>query len=431
MWCNIQNSLVLNKKSISKIISIEFYYAFFWSAAVDFLHFPTSISYGLDLLNLIVLFFLLYARNSRQRINGYKAKSVYFSAILLMIFCCFSAVLNLVPFPQFLLSCRNALRFFPFFFSVFLFWDEARLQKLVRFLVYFQLVNFLIIIYQHYALGFAGDYLGGIFGNNQGCNGYLNIYMCITVALVIERFLHKNEKLWMLVFTCVSWMLVAALAELKVAFIEIPIIIMIAVLLDKPSFKTVVVVFLVVIAVVMGINLIVLKFPQWANSFTSVNALLAVGSNIGGDYNISRTNAFSEINRLFFDNSIFYNIFGLGFGNCEYSSVGMLTSEFYKSYGFLNYGWFSHQMWFLQCGYIGVIGLFSFLANCAIWITKNKHIYKDEYGYGSFGQILMIILMINFVYNATFITEIGYIAFMALAIPFVYYKGFLISETKN
>ena len=85
-------------------------------------------------------------------------------------------------------------------------------------------------------------------------------------------------------------------------------------------------------------------------------------------------------------------------------------------------------MWFLQCGYLGIIMLGIMIFMLFIWVTKRKLKYRDEYGYGSFGQIFMLLMIVNFMYNASFITEIGYMAFAALALPFVYYKNEIMSK---
>ncbi len=423
--------IVLNNKSVSRLLDIMFFGAFFLTGLESFLHFPHYIIYTLDLVNLIICFYLVVAKNSRLRFRIFNMRKVVVAVFVVMGACLTSAIMNGVKITLVVWACRNTFRYFPVFLCMIMVWRRERIEKLINFLIYFQIPNFIIILIQFLVFGKVGDFLGGIFGTEKGCNAYINIYLCIVVALVIEKYLHKKLRFSMVLFTCFSWMVIAGLTELKIAFVEVPLIIMIAVFLDKPSVKSFIVGAMIIVAVIIGIRITIALFPMWADSFSSLSSFFEVGKAVGGGYNISRFSAFSDINRLFFYNSIMSNLFGLGFGSCEYSSFGMFTSDFFRTHGSLNYRWFSHQMWFLQCGYIGIISLLAFFSVCFYWFTKNKLKYKDREGYGSFGQLMIVLLMINFIYNSSLSLETGYIAYTALAIPFIYYKELIIEDIRS
>ena len=149
----------------------------------------------------------------------------------------------------------------------------------------------------------------------------------------------------------------------------------------------------------------------------SIEAFLNEGSSTGGGYNISRLNAFSEINTIFFHDSFLKNLFGYGFGNCEYSTINIFCSDFYKLYGFYNYRWFANQWIFLETGYAGVISFCSFFVISFIISFKNsKNIVVKNKSLIETGIIMTIICLISFFYNSLLKADYGYIAYFSLAI---------------
>ena len=414
--------LILDKKSISKILRFQVFYIFFLRFFVDILHFPSIISYGLDLLNLLITAFLLYSKVSKRKISKAELTGVAVSVVLLIVFVIFDGIVNLVK-PQLMLwAFRNTMRYYPFFFSIIVFWNEKMLDSMLHFLLKLQYPNFLIILFQFFVLKYHQDNIGGIFGCATGCNGALNVYLCIVTALSVERFIHKKINLMSILCSMVFFLVAAVLAELKVVFFELPLIIILAVLLNRPSFRTIVTLIAVVLMIPIGISMIVVVFPQWGASFANINTFLEMGAGTGGGYNISRLGAFSDINRLLFQNDILKKILGLGFGNCEYSSIALFSSSFYDRYGWLHYRWFSHQMWFLECGYLGILLYALFFVQLFIWITGQKKKYGDSDGLGSFGQIMIILSAVNFIYNFTLRSEEGYMLYFALALSCLHYQ---------
>ncbi|MDO4808539.1 MAG: hypothetical protein Q4A04_01035 [Eubacteriales bacterium] len=414
--------MILNKKNIGKLLFYEFLFILFFLVIIQIFHLPSYISYGIDIVNIFVLLYMVANRNTMFRICSNHLNSIFISVMVLWGACFFTAVINQVSPLLFIWSTRNSFRFFVPFFAIIIYWQRKDLIRLIKILNVLQVVNFLLILVQFFLLDYSQDQLGGIFGNEVGCNGYLNIFLCVTVPLVLELYLHGKVKLWYLFYTIFSWMIIAAMAELKVAFLELAFIVFLSIVLSRPSKKTVCILVASIMGLVIGINVIIIVFPSWARAFADVGALIKIGKETGGGYNISRTTAFSDINKLFFKNSIIKNIFGYGFGSCEYSSFDFFLSAFYKEYGYLNYRWFSHQMWFLQCGYSGIVAYLFLFLTIFIWFWRMKNRIGDDYGLANYGEILVALCVVNGIYNATLITEIGYIAFICLTIPFLYYK---------
>lgn len=414
--------LVLDNNSISKILRFQVFYIFFLRFFVDILHFPSTISYGIDLLNLTITVFFLYSKISKRKIFNAGLTGVAVSVVILMIFVILDGIINLVK-PQLILwAFRNTMRYYPFFFSIVVFWDEKMLDRMIKLFIRLQYINFIIVVFQYFVLGLKQDYIGGIFGHTNGCNAALNIYLCIVTSLYVEKYIHKKIKLIPLLANIIIFLATTVLAELKIGFVELPLIIILAVLLNKPSFKTIIATIAVTLMIPIGIQSMISLFPQWAYSFENLSAFLGTATEIGGGYNISRLGAFSDINNLFFHNDLSKKILGLGFGNCEYSSINFFTSTFYERYGWLHYRWFTHQTWFLECGYLGIILYFLFFVTLFFWFVKQKRTYGDINGFGSFGQIIIALCFLNFIYNSSLRAEEGYILFLALALPCLRYS---------
>jgi len=418
--------ITLQKKSFgTALIFAELIYVLFFNILRDYLGLPSAISYGIDILNLLVCCFLLIYGDSANTLRRLRLRGVVAAAGLLAFAAWLTALLNLVP-PQLVLwSSRNSLRFLPFFFALIVFWEEDTADRLVRLLLRLQIPNLIIGCIEFFFLHKERDNVGGIFGTAIGCNGYLFAYLCIVTILMVEQYLHNNASFFLMGASCFASMLLSAMAELKVSYVVIPLIVIGAFLVNRPTLRAFSLALVFSAGLILSIYLLLLFFPSWSDSFSSVKVFLGMGRAAGGGYNISRLGAFSEINQLWFRNSLFKNIFGLGFGNCEYSSFSALTSDFYLKYGSYHYCWFSHQMWFLQTGYLGITCYGIFLLSEFFWIARMKRRFGDKDGVGSFGQILCGVILVNFVYNSSLITEIGYLLYAALALPFVYYKKYL------
>lgn len=418
----LTRKMELNNRTVSKLLFYQVIYILICRFCVDVLHFPSVISYGIDIINALVTMFFLYSKVAKKKLFLAGMAPVFFSVILLIGFCLADGIINMVKTQLILWAFRNTMRYYPFFFSIIALWDEKMLDRTIKLLIRLQYPNFLVVLFQYLILGLKQDNIGGIFGNTTGCNAALNIYLCIITALLIEKYIHREITLIKLLCNFIIFLTTAVIAELKVGFIELPMMIILAILLNKPSFKTIIATIAVILMIPIGIQSIISLFPRWAYSFENMSSFLGTATEIGGGYNISRLGAFSDINNLFFHNDLSKKILGLGFGNCEYSSINFFTSTFYERYGWLHYRWFTHQTWFLECGYLGVILYFLFFVALFFWFVKQKRTYGDINGFGSFGQIIIALCFLNFIYNSSLRAEEGYILFLALALPCLRYS---------
>lgn len=53
------------------------------------------------------------------------------------------------------------------------------------------IINFFICLVE-FGLGYSGDNIGGIFGTQSGCNGYLNLFLIVVSAIYVTEYLEKR-----------------------------------------------------------------------------------------------------------------------------------------------------------------------------------------------------------------------------------------------
>jgi hypothetical protein len=265
-------------------------------------------------------------------------------------------------------------------------------------------------------LGVEQDNMGGIFGTASGVNGYTNIYLCLICTFSTVMYLGKKAKLKELIWVLGSSLLIAALAELKLFFIEIVLIVLAAILLSKPSRKTVQIIFFSALGMVAALALFARLFPEHMEVFMDAARFSSYVSDEIAGYRIGRLNAFTTINKLFFKNDILANLIGFGFGNCESGSA------FYEQYEHYHYTWFTHQVTFLETGYLGIILYSAFYGLIFLHAAMAKKKNQEYFGYLTMTQIICLLSILWMLYNQSQRTESAYLVFWVYAIPVILEK---------
>ena len=189
------------------------------------------------------------------------------------------------------------------------------------------------------------------------------------------------------------------------------LILLLAIMFSRASVRTLKIVFFSVVGLVAAFILFTQLFPEHAEILMNWTLLLEYTTGSIHGYNISRLNAFTEINRILFEDNIWLNLFGYGFGNCESGSA------FYEIYGHYNYTWFTHQVTFLETGYVGVVLYALFYVMVYVHAAKSKKQDSENAHYYSLTQIACLLCPIWFMYNQSMRVECAYLIFCVLAIP--------------
>lgn len=414
----------IRKKSLNESITyFILVLPFCFGVLNEFLGAPRAIRYSLDLAWVILMFIqCCYSKYI-------PSKATKRFRIWVALFLAYTLCVYLIEFQSplyYLWGVRNIFRFYVVFFAFSAFLKPYNVERYMELFEKLFWLNLIVSLIQYFALGYSGDYLGGIFGTEQGGNGYTNIFFLIIVIKSVVFYLEKKETTWTCISKCVTALLVATLAELKFFFIEFIVVIVLAVLFTNFTWRK----FWVIIgggaAVVVGAALLVNLFPAFAGWF-SVEWLLETASADRGytsTGDLNRLNAIPSINEYWLK-SWGQRLFGLGLGNCDTSSFSFVNTPFFKANEDMHYTWISYAFMYLECGYIGLIFYFGFFVLLYFSIRK---IEKKSHGiaraYCRISRILTVCCPIIAIYNSSLRTEAAYMMYFMLAIPFVCERRF-------
>lgn len=300
------------------------------------------------------------------------------------------------------------------------------LKKIDSLILPLNFLHLILAAVQFYILKIRYDWNGGIFGAVQGCNGLVNVFYCVMIAYTVLQYLSRKRKLVEVAIVLVSAMLVAYWSELKFLYIEIIVIVLLAVLINKPNLRTL----FLCAGIIIFISLIVPKMtdflPDNFNQLYDVEALISYNNsayNETGRGFISRGNGLDIIRSEINNGSIFKTIFGNGLGGANSISFLNIESKIEITDGWRNYNFFSLIFLVIEMGYLGVVGfliIFLMLAICYLKI-------RDKF-YKTFGLVMIIITCINIWYNSSWIIDnTAYMLTFFMAIPLIQLKN----ESRN
>ena len=404
-----------------QLVGIIFYLTLFMGFLIDDMRLPSAIRFLNDFIVLALLIMLIKEPQLFGRLTAYGAGSVLIAMVCYTIVNIVSVILNRVPLNLVLWATRNTYRFFVFFIGCIIYLDAEDIEKTFSRLYRIQWFNLLTVMYQFFVLGLKQDFLGGIFGH--GGNAGLLIYSVLLLGYAMTKYIRREYTVKQFLFIFLSTSLISVLAEIRVFFVIVILTLGINFVFNvsRRGWVRKAGIALVGVALfLIAVEIYAALFPYVELSFA---ALFKEGNSTGGGYNISRLGAFGDINDIFFHGDIYKNLLGLGFGNCEYSSISIFNSAFYERYGHLNYRWFTHQWIFLESGYLGILSYLSIIV--AVFIASWKQRKKTSVPLKSLNLVPMIMSMtcgVMFIYNSLLKADYGYIAFWGLAIAFVLIK---------
>lgn len=399
------------------IIMLPFTFAGF----SEFLHIPDIIRFVIDGFLIVILLEIISKRYLRLH-KSYVPLFIFVTCFVC--YTCITYIFNYQSIFYYAWGLRNNFRFYVAFFIFIIFLSE---EESVTYLKWFDIafwINAPVSLFQYFVLGYNQDELGGIFGVKQGCNGYTNLFFCLILSKSIINYLNKKEKIGMLILKLATTVIISALAELKFFYLEIIIIVCVAVLVTSFTWRKFVIILSCVSGLLIGIFVLVKLYPEFVDVFTFKMLIESASSDKGytnvGDLN--RLNNFAVISKLILT-TIPQKLFGLGLGNCDVSSIEILNTPFYNSHSDLNYNWFSTSFWFLEGGYIGYTLFITFFVICFILSLK---LYKSGKARGELCQIsivMSVVCLMSVIYNSALRLEIAYVVYFVLALPFISAKG--------
>lgn len=288
-------------------------------------------------------------------------------------------------------------------------------------------INGVIMMIQYFVFGLNQDYLGGIFGNHQGCNGPLNIFFVVIVSYSVLAYMNKKESLNSLIIKCGLALALAGLAELKYFYIEFVIIVAFAFLTTGFTWRKLGLVFFAIVGLAVGIQIIDKLFGMGY----VFNIDFIIKDSTSGGYtstgDLSRGAFIAAIENGFLDTA-WKKLFGLGLGNCESGTIFADATPFYLRYRVLHYDWFASMHTFLEQGWCGLLFYGVFFLMIAVFTFRFGKKYDMDSFYIKLTCLYAILFLLVFFYNQTLRQDIAYLIAFCLAISFVAKKDKAITK---
>ena len=225
---------------------------------------------------------------------------------------------------------------------------------------------------------------------------------------------------------CASSLVISSFAELKIIYVEIVIIFVIASLVTKFSFKKLVLIILGAVGILIAIRVTLSIFPDMSRNMFTPSFMWNYLTNPGGYVGQFAHNA-GDINRLsFWDkcvalfNNKFELLFGFGIGNCDHIEVLGLKSDIYMRFETMHYYMFPLPMILLQQGIIGMVLYIMLLVSLFVAVVK-KYRLKDFISKTQ-TQMTLILCVMTFIitiYDTSLLGKGGYLFFYILSLPFI------------
>lgn len=418
------NSLYFHK-NIKSLVWFQLYWLMFYGVLRDLVGVPGYVAYVLDLFNIILISYVI--------VNGKMIKyrnSRVGLWIILSFFC--STVIGLIAVEGspilYIWGFRNIFRYYAYFISCIALLDISDILEIIPKFKKIYIINFFICLVE-LGLGYSGDNIGGIFGTQRGCNGYLNFFMIVISAIYVTEYLEKKIGLMQTMIAIMSCFFLMAIAELKVYLFELPVIILIGMLNAKFSFRKIIIIMLGVCGIAVGISMLGHYFESSGLDFFTSDAITKYMGDRGytnsGD--LSRMNAVSQLYERFLNGNLLGTLFGIGLGNASYSAVfSFFNSRFYLLNQALHYQWFTDAIIFIETGTVGLMLYELFFIRIFTYSRKiNKRIangYSNDISQQlrcvvQVAGITAILCIINSVYNSALNMDAGYMAFFVFAVP--------------
>ncbi len=319
---------------------------------------------------------------------------------------------------------RNNFRFYIAFFAYIAYASDDIAEDFLKLFEIFFWIHFILSLFQFFILGYEQDYLGGIFGVQNGCNGYVIILLSIISIKSIIGFFNEKEKALKCLGTCAAVLLNAALSELKAFYVLFLIILFISALITSFSWKKVLLIFILSLLFFISYIILVSIFDHF-KGFLSIENLWKFLTNetYSREDTMNRLSSISTISNVFLK-TLPEQLFGMGLGNCDVSSISIFSTSFYASYSQTLYSVFSIAFLFLETGYIGIILYLVFFVACFIYpfVLQRKKLGNQLFN--QMAMIMSVVAFFLFVYNSSLRTEAGYMVYFVLALPLIGYRQY-------
>lgn len=403
------------------------------------LGFPATIKYLGDIINIYLILVgvkTIWVRNNNKKGDTYiyiENHSFYPALMIAALWILAGTVSSLFygfSFPLWIWALRNWGRLFSFLFACKYIFDENSYLKMNNIIIRLFHINFFAVIIQFAFFGssFNQDALNGIVG---GDTSSMNIMLILcTLTIIYSGFFLNRYSLKKITIITGEAIIVAAIAELKILFVVIIFLFLFYAFLDmkrrgiKLKAKMIIPFVLFPIIILLGAAALSSIYPVFDGFLKSSNLISSMLVEHGGyaGTGINRLSVISVVNKNFL-NTTSRRLFGIGFGNAEYSQINAFTSEFYRMYGiqYLYLG-FSSASLYIEDGMVGLIlyaGIYVYILLKNFARVTSSKITDNQMFLNSIGYGMTMLSLIFILYGNYQRTDVSYIIAFSLASLFI------------
>lgn len=408
--------IVTKKRPLAEWFSIfMFLYPFMLSTILQLLRLPSMMKYLMDAAWCMVLLLTL----SKEKIR-LSRKLMPFTCVI-GIFLLYTVVVYLFNYQSgiyYLWGFRNNFRYYVAFLAFSMYLQENDAKKLVELTDKLFWLNAVVSLFQFFVMGYRQDYLGGLFGVERGCNGASLLFFILVISKSLLSYMNGQERIMSCFLKSGTAMIIAAMAEIKFFFLIYVIILLLASLLTRFSFRKFWMIFISIFLLSMGSTLLVSIFGAKVRLSFEFLLELITAKSYASRTDLGRFTVISVLsNRILTTWPM--RLFGLGLGNCETSSFAICNTPFFQQYQSLHYTWFTSACLYLETGYLGMAIYLSFFMVSFIQAFRTVKAGTANQLFCQLAMIMAILCMILTFYNSSLRIEAGYIAYFVLALPYV------------
>lgn len=400
------------KKQEKKFLLFLFYYTLVIQGLISLLGLPQGVLYIKDIILVLCVALDLY----RRGFNIEKRNLLQLLTFALFIISIVSALIGNVTFFTYLVAMRKFFRGFVYMTLCIEYLNAKDADYTIQNCYKIQCINFILVTIQRFALGLDQDHSNGIFGTEL-TNNYTSVLCIILVCYCTVQFYYKRCTLKKWIFQLVLNFGIAAIDELKVLFILLPLSIVF--ILRKKLFSLRGIKLLLVL--ILGLACALIVFGTMYQDQLSV-ILTISGMKNYNDWGLAthaivdRKNWLQYTVENVFDRNIIEYLIGVGFG-----TISGLSSSSIDAYGYrmLGYGSYTASTLFLELGFSGLILVAAwFCINLRRAYKNSKDIMKEmltDFEKGFILSMLVFLVYANILFN-----DSSYMVFFAFS--FLYMK---------
>lgn len=376
---------------------------------------PRFLSYGGDFINIVAFAFSL--RSGRLwSVHGGWARIPF---IMFCVVALLSAIGNGVSPLLFFWEARNVFRFFIFLIACVGLLDVTDLHRIIRLLFMAFAINLILCSFESLVLHYGQDNTNGLFGSGSGGNAATNVLLIEMTCVALFGYGRKKIGLPLLIFTILGSCWISIISELKFYFIQLAILVILYVVVEKPSVKNILLVLALFMCLYAAIQAFYLFMPEWSGYFTIENLIESSSTGSYGGAQMNRLTAIETIRKMFIADTI-HELFGLGFGAGTYSQF--FSSPLYAEWGeILHWNWFTDAQIYLETGLIGLFCYAAFFGLLGInSLRRSRSLPGKEAYLAESGSIMALLCVLLMFYNCVLTVDPGgYLTFIFLAMPLI------------